>query len=83
MTQYDDVVEKQRRINAAEAWAKQIKQIYGHDGIIETHYYNGDIHYEENILKGKEWTVKSNMNKNEILDNFSRHQADGGLWNTY
>ena len=76
MTQYDEAVERQRRINAAEIWAKQIKQIYGHDGIVETHYYNGDIHYEENTPKGKKWTVKGNMNKEDLLQIFGQFQSD-------
>ena len=81
MTQYDEAVEKQRRINAAEAWAKTIKQIYAHDGIIETHYYSGDINYEENTPKGKKWTVKGNMNKEELLMHYGQYQSDNSKWN--
>ena len=89
MTQYDDVVEKQRQLLAMEIWAKKVKQIYAHDGIIETSYNNGDIHYEENKPKGKKWTVKANFSEEEMLNKFGRFQSDNftkfrdTTWNTY
>ena len=89
MTQYNNVVERQRQILAMEVWAKGVKQIYAHDGIIETWYNNGDIHYEENKPKGKEWTVKSNLSEEELLVKHGRFQVDNSVkyndtkWNIY
>jgi hypothetical protein len=79
MTQYDDIVEKQRQINAAEVWAKKVKQIYAHDGIIETWYYNGDIRYEENRSKGRRWLVKGDLNQEKLVQNFEKYQVDKGV----
>ena len=47
MTQYSDKVEKIRLKREAESWGKGIKYLHVNDGIIETAYLNGDVHYEE------------------------------------
>jgi hypothetical protein len=79
MTQYDRVVDRQRRLLAAEKWAKTVYQLYAHDGVIETQYFNGDVHYEqtENHPEGpKKYWVRGNMTEDELLSKFGRHVAD-------
>ena len=83
MTQYNDVVDRQRRLLAAEKWAKQCRQIYAHDGMIETSYYNGDVHYEltENHPEGpKKYWVRGNLTEDELLGKFGRHVADESIY---
>ena len=85
MTQYDDVVEKQRQKIETEEWAKKVKQIYAHDGLIETWYNNGDIHYQETKDNGRSWITKSDQTEEELQGNYSRYQVDKvykkKLWN--
>ena len=47
MTEYTDKVEKQRILMEAEEWGNGVKHIHANNGIIETAYQNGDVHYEE------------------------------------
>jgi hypothetical protein len=76
MTQYDKVVEDQKRKLEYEKWANSVKQIYAHDGMIETWYNSGDIHYEENKPNGRKWIVRSKMTPVQVKDEFSRLEAD-------
>lgn len=73
MTQYDKEVERQRRFNAAQEWAKGIKYIYLADGIVETKFNNGDKLFESD---GKKRFERKNMTDKELLNSYGRHQAD-------
>ena len=48
MTEYTDMVEEARLKQKAERWGKQVTSIQANNGIIETRFKNGDVHYEEN-----------------------------------
>ena len=48
MTEYSDMVEEARLKQKAERWGKQVTSIQANNGIIETRFKNGDVHYEEN-----------------------------------
>ena len=74
MTEFTDKVEQQRQKNEAERWGKEIKQLYAHDGILETWYNNGDVKYEENKPKGK--TTWHRETKESLMDKFYRWKAD-------
>ena len=79
MTQYDRIVDRQRRLLAAEKWAKTVYQLYAHDGVIETQYNNGDVYYEqtENHPEGpKKYWIRGNMTEDKLLSKFGRHVAD-------
>ena len=45
MTEYTDKVEKQRILMEAEEWGSGVKHIHANNGIIETAYQNGNVHY--------------------------------------
>tara|TARA_R110002020_G_scaffold371926_2_gene583449 strand:+ start:260 stop:511 length:252 start_codon:yes stop_codon:yes gene_type:complete len=70
MTEYSDMVEEARiRLQAME-WAKQATSIQGSNGIIETRFNNGDVHYQENKKGGKSWTLYKRLPKKTLLDRF-------------
>ena len=48
MTQYSDKVEEVRLKQDAEEWGRGVKYIHGSNGIIETAFFNGDVHIQEN-----------------------------------
>ena len=74
MTEFKDLVEETRIALEAEEWAKQVTSIQGSNGIIETRFNNGDIHYEENKKGGKNWTVYKNSNKETLLSRFLKRK---------
>ena len=76
MTQYSDRVAKVRLQQEAEDWGKGVKYLHVNDGIIETKYMNGDIHYEE-INTGKRWTVYAEEPTN-LIDQFLRWRDANG-----
>ena len=83
MTQYDEVVDRQRRLLGAEKWGKVVSQIYAHDHVIETSYNNGDVHYEntENHPDGpKSYWVRGVMTDDELLSKFGRHVAEESVY---
>jgi hypothetical protein len=51
MTEYKELVEETRVRLQAEEWSKGIKYIHANNGVIETKYNNGDVHYEETLLQ--------------------------------
>ena len=73
MTQYEEQVERQRQLNAAQEWAKGVKYIYASNGIVETKFNNGDKLFESN---GKERFEKSNMTNEELINSYGRFTAD-------
>ncbi len=70
MTEYKKLVEEARIRLQAEEWAKQVTSVQASNGIIETRFNNGDIHYKENKEGGKSWTVSKNLPKQSLLDRF-------------
>ena len=77
MTEYTDKVEKQRILMEAEEWGSGVKHIHANNGIIETAYQNGDVHYEETKEGGKSWTVYAEEPTN-LIDQFLRWRASNG-----
>jgi hypothetical protein len=80
MTQYHDLVRRMRYKLKAEAWAKEIKMIYGqradnNDWIVTTTYNNGD-EIVENVSKKTKVIHRSNMSLEEMLDAMQREEAD-------
>lgn len=71
MTQYDDVVARQKDKNEAEEWGKVLKYIHASNGVIETAFNNGDIKYETRQEDGsykthwhrEKWTKATLLNK--------------------
>ena len=74
MTQYSDKVEEVRLKQEAEKWGRGVKYIHGSNGIVETAYYNGDVHIQENWEGGKSWTVYAEEPRN-LVDKFLRWRA--------
>ena len=74
MTEFKDLVEETRVRLQVEEWAKQITSIQGSNGIIETRFNNGDVHYEENKKGGRSWTVYKNLPKQSLIDRFLRRK---------
>ena len=70
MTEYTDMVEEARLKQKAERWGKQVTSIQANNGIIETRFKNGDVHYEENKEGGKSWTVYKDLPKQSLLNRF-------------
>ena len=70
MTEYKELVEEARIRLQAEEWGKQVTSIQANNGIIETRFKNGDVHYEENKEGGKSWTVSKNLPKQTLLNRF-------------
>ena len=76
MTQYSDEVQKVRIQQEAENWGKEVKYIHANNGIIETAYQNGNVHYED-TKTGKKWTVYSNQSQGTLVERFLRWVSDG------
>ena len=70
MTEYKELVEETRVRLQVEEWSKGIKYIHANNGIIETKYNNGDVHYEEVKEDGRSWTVYKNLPKETLLNRF-------------
>jgi hypothetical protein len=75
MTQYSEKVEEIRLKQEAEEWANGIKYIHANNGIIETKYQNGNVHYEDTKTNRK-WTVFANHSKERLVQKFVRWIAD-------
>jgi hypothetical protein len=73
MTQYEEQVERQRQLNAAQEWAKGVKYIYASNGIVETKFNNGDKLFESD---GKKRLEKGNMTNEELINSYSRFTVD-------
>ena len=75
MTQYSNQVEEVRLRQEAEEWANGIKYIHANNGIIETKYQNGNVHYEDTKTNRK-WTVFANHSKEKLVQKFVKWIAD-------
>jgi hypothetical protein len=89
MTQYDDVIEKQRIKAAAEEWGKNIKEIHafnsdntnvwydtrkGDGRVIDTSYNSGLIK-REIISTGKTVYIGKRDRDETLIDRFRRYRA--------
>jgi hypothetical protein len=75
MTEYTNLVEEARLRQEAEEWATGIKYIHVNNGVIETAYNNGDIHYRETKEKGKSWTVSKNLSTRRTILKYLRNKV--------
>ena len=80
MTQYTELVRKRGQKLKAEAWAKEIKMIYGqrskeNDWIVTTTYNNNDK-IVENVSKKTKTVYKSKMSLEDIIDAMQVEAAD-------
>ena len=55
MTEYTDLVEEKRILLEAEKWGKGVRYIHANNGVVETAFQNGDIHYKE--TKPNSWGI--------------------------
>ena len=81
MTEYTDMVEKARLEQEAEKWSKKVKYIHVNNGVIETAYNNGDIHYQETKEKGKSWPVSKNLSLRETVMAYARNKVFNNNFN--
>ena len=75
MTEFSDIVEKQRILMEAEEWGNGVKYIHANNGIIETKYQNGDMHYEDTTTHRK-WRVSANQSQGTLVQRFLQWAAD-------
>ena len=76
MTEYDEVVQKQKELILAEDWGKRVKYIHASNGIIETAFNNGDIQYVENKPGGKTTWHREKTSNESLMQMFGRVLAD-------
>ena len=76
MTEFAEKVENRRILMEAEEWGSGVKHIHANNGIIETAYQNGNVHYED-TKTGKKWTVYSNQSQGTLVERFLRWVSDG------
>ena len=78
MTEYTKQVEAVRLQEQLAEYSKGIKYIHANDGVIETKYNSGDIHYEytRGPKKGTVKIYRENATKQTLLDRMHRALAD-------
>ena len=75
MTEFTDKVETRRILMEAEEWGDGVKYIHANNGIIETKYQNGNVHYED-TKAAKKWTVYANHSQGTLVQKFMKWVAD-------
>ena len=75
MTEFSEIVENQRILMEAEEWGAGIKYIHANNGIIETKYQNGDIHYED-TKTARKWTVYATHSQGTLVQRFIKWASD-------
>ena len=75
MTEFSEIVENQRILMEAEEWGAGIKYIHANNGIIETKYQNGDMHYED-TKTARKWTVYANQSQGTLVQRFLKWVTD-------
>ena len=75
MTEFSEIVENQRILMEAEEWGAGIKYIHANNGIIETKYQNGDMHYED-TKTARKWTVYANQSQGTLVQRFIKWASD-------
>ena len=89
MSQYDDVVDKQRRMIAAEKWSKGIRAIHAHpltsmwyetkpdrtgdDLSVIDTEYNDGLIEREYVKTGKSETIGTKLIGDKLLAEYDRH----------
>ena len=58
MTEFTDIVERQRLLQEVEKWSKGIKYIHANNGVIETKFNSGDIEYRDTTTGKITWERK-------------------------
>lgn len=74
MTQYTEIVRKQKEKLSVEEWGKKIYMIDIHNGTVKTHYNNGLIEYR-NDEKGT-WCKESKQTYKELLCKMQKEKVD-------
>ena len=81
MTEFSEIVENQRILMEAEEWGAGIKYIHANNGIVETKYQNGDMHYED-TKTARKWTVYANQSQGTLVQRFIKWLTDRShYWN--
>ena len=75
MTEFSEIVENQRILMEAEEWGAGIKYIHANNGIVETKYQNGDMHYED-TKTARKWTVYANHSQGTLVQRFIKWVTD-------
>jgi hypothetical protein len=75
MTEFSEIVENQRILMEAEEWGAGIKYIHANNGIVETKYQNGDMHYED-TKTARKWTVYANQSQGTLVQRFIKWASD-------
>ena len=78
MTEYTEQVEAVRLQQQLKEYAKGVKYIHANEGVIETKYNSGDIHYEytRGPKKGKTEWHRENATKQDLLSKMYRALSD-------
>ena len=78
MTEYTEKVKAVQLQQELDEYAKGINYIVASNGVMETKYNNGDIHYEytRGPNKGKSKWHRANKSNESLLDKFQRVLAD-------
>ncbi len=71
MTEFADMVERQRLLQEVEKWSKSIKHIHYNNGVRETKYNSGDIQFLNKKTGKKTWKRKRST-KRTLIDKFLR-----------
>ena len=74
MGQYNDLVEKQRKLLEAEEWAKKVKYILGDQNGFKIEYNDGS--YTLETPSGKTIVTEPTLTKDECVLRMSEEQAD-------
>ena len=71
MTEYTDIVERQRLLQEVAEWSKGIKYIHVNNGVVETKFNSGDIEYRDTTTGKITWERKG-IDKKILIDKFLR-----------
>ena len=71
MTEFADMVERQRLLQEVEKWSKSIKHIHYNNGVRETKYNSGEIQFLHKKTGNKTWKRKRST-KRTLIDKFLR-----------
>ena len=81
MTEYNEAVERQRDILAAEKWGEGVNYILAQEGYIEMSYNNGKRtrEYHRGPKKGHIDILDHPMSIDELVISMGQHQADANI----
>ena len=75
MTEFADMVERQRLLQEVEKWSNGIKYIHANNGVVETKFNNGDIEYKDTAT-GKITWQRQQATKDTLVNKFLRVMSD-------